>query len=150
MPLQCRLATTDDAPTLAALNRRLIEDEKHRNTMTAAGLEARMRGWLGGAYEAVLFEDDGAAASGVVGYALFRREAQWVYLRQFYIDRPYRRRGLGREALAWLAANAWADSPRIRLEVLAGNAAAIAFWRAVGFREYCVTMEWEREGGEMA
>ena len=31
--------------------------------------------------------------------------------------------------------------PRIRLEVLVGNANGIAFWRSIGFQDYCVTME---------
>ena len=30
---------------------------------------------------------------------------------------------------------------RIRLEVLVGNQAGRAFWRAVGFKEYAVTLE---------
>ena len=39
--------------------------------------------------------------------------------------------------------HAWADAPRVRIDVLVGNAGAIAFWRAVGFRDYCLTMESE-------
>jgi len=128
---------------LAELNGQLIRDEGHRNPMTLAELEARMRGWLTGEYEAVLFLQQGQAA----GYALFRREPEHVYLRQFFVRPEFRRQGIGRAALGWLREHAWADASRVRLDVLIGNAAGIAFWRAVGFRDYCLTMELEAHPG---
>lgn len=134
-----RHATTADATVLAAMNRQLILDEGHRNTMTAAELEQRMAVWLAGEYRAVLFEDGGNA----IGYVLFRREPEFVYLRQLFVRTEYRRRGVARTALAWLREHVWSDAPRVRIDVLVGNATAIAFWRAVGFADYCLTMEWE-------
>lgn len=124
---------------LAPLNAQLIRDEGHRNSMTIAQLEQRMVGWLRGEYQAVIFE----LASLVIGYALFRREPEHVYLQQLFVDAAHRRRGVARAALRWLWRNAWADAPRIRIDVLVGNRDGQAFWRAVGFREYCVTMEME-------
>ena len=135
-----RHATIADAAVLAAMNRQLILDEGHRNPMTLPELEARMAGWLNGEYGAVLFEEGEEA----IGYALFRREPEFVYLRQLFVRAEYRRRGVARNALGWLRENAWPDAPRVRLDVLVGNANAIAFWRAVGFRDYCLTMEWDR------
>jgi predicted acetyltransferase len=137
-----RFANPNDVhvPVLARLNKQLIDDEQHRNPMTVAELEARMRDWLAHEYQAVLFEHDRET----VGYALFRQAAEYVYLRQFLVCRKHRRRGIGREAMAWLWQNAWSDTPRVRLDVLVGNAAAIAFWRSVGFRDYCLTMEAEK------
>jgi GNAT superfamily N-acetyltransferase len=105
--------------------------------MSIADLETRMAEWLRGEYRAVLFEDSGQP----IGYALFRRDAEYVYLRQFYICPEQRRRGLGRAALAWLQQHAWAGETRVRVEVLIGNTVAIAFWRAVGFEDYCLTLE---------
>lgn len=135
-----RLATIADAALLAEMNHRLIRDEGHRNRMSIPDLCERMEGWLRGEYQAALFELEGTP----VWYALFRREPDFVYLRQFFVSPEYRRRGIGREALEWLRKNVWADDPRIRLDVLVGNAAAIAFWRSVGFRDYCLTMEWDQ------
>jgi hypothetical protein len=43
--------------------------------------------------------------------------------------------------LEWLSQNAWRDRRRIRIDVLVGNQAGIGFWRSVGFRDYCLTME---------
>jgi GNAT superfamily N-acetyltransferase len=134
-----RLAALADAPVLAEMNHRLIRDEGHRNRMTVPELRERMEGWLRCEYQAAVFELE----SSLVGYALFRREPEFVYLRQFYVAPEVRRCGIGRAALAWLRANVWKDAVRIRLDVLVGNTAGIEFWRAVGFRDYCLTMEWE-------
>jgi len=101
-------------------------------------LTARMTSWLGGEYHAVLFEESGQA----FGYALYCREPEYVYLRQFYVVPEQRQRGVGRAAIAWLRENAWRGE-RVRLEVLVGNAVGIAFWRALGFKDYCLTLEME-------
>ncbi|HVK01950.1 MAG TPA: GNAT family N-acetyltransferase, partial [Armatimonadaceae bacterium] len=77
------------------------------------------------------------------GYALYRREPKFVYLRQHFVRAEHRRTGIARDALAWLREHDWADAPRVRIDVLVGNSGAIAFWRAAGFRDYCLTMEWE-------
>jgi GNAT superfamily N-acetyltransferase len=96
-----------------------------------------MRTWLEGEYQAVLFEVDDVAA----GYALYRWEAEWVYVRQFFIQPERRRQGLGRAACAWLRQNPWREARRIRLDVLVGNASSIQFWRSLGFEDYCITLE---------
>jgi predicted acetyltransferase len=137
--MNLRVATNSDAAALARMNAELIRDEGHRNPMTLPELAVRMAGWLGGEYQAVLFEEAGAT----LGYALFKREPEWVYLRQFFVERRHRRKGIGREALRQLISGPWKDVPSIRLDVLVGNAAGIAFWRAVGFKDYAVTMEME-------
>src|SRR5262249_28293295 len=136
--MEYRSATVADAPTIAAMNWHLIRDEGHRNPMTVPDLATRMTGWLGGEYQAVLFEESGQA----IGYALFRREPEYVYLRQFYVGLEQRRGGIGRAAIAWLREKAWRGE-RVRLEVLIGNAVGIAFWRAIGFKDYCLTLELE-------
>jgi ribosomal protein S18 acetylase RimI-like enzyme len=119
------------------MNQELIRDEGHRNRMTLDELEQRMNGWLASDYRAVIFERDGEAT----GYVLFRNETDYIYLRQFYVRPEFRRQGIGRAAMEWLAANAWNQSARIRIEVLTGNTGGIAFWRALGFRDYALTME---------
>ncbi|MCX7171399.1 MAG: GNAT family N-acetyltransferase [Proteobacteria bacterium] len=135
-----RFAKPEDAELLAPLNAQLIRDEGHSNSMTVAQLVERMSGWLrGGEYETVLFEDTGI----VKGYALFRQEAEHVYLRQLFVRPEFRRHGIGRDAISWLWHNAWQGAPRLRIDVLVGNRDGQAFWRSIGFREYCLTMEME-------
>lgn len=143
--MRFRPATEHDAPLLAPLNKQLIEDEGHRNPTTVADLEERMRTWLaGGGYEAVIFDGERVGEE-LLGYALYRREPDHVYLRQFFVCREHRRRGVGRAAMRWLVEHPWAGVPRVRLDVLVGNEAAIAFYRATGFADYCLTMEFERQ-----
>jgi ribosomal protein S18 acetylase RimI-like enzyme len=121
------------------LNAQLIRDEGHRNAMSVGQLAERMTAWLHGEYEAVVFEDRGV----VVGYVLFRREPEFVYLRQIFVSPEFRRQGVGRQAIAWLWLNAWRGVSRVRIDVLVGNVPGQAFWRSVGFRDYCLTMEME-------
>jgi ribosomal protein S18 acetylase RimI-like enzyme len=135
--MRFRLASVADAEALGALNAQLIRDEGHRNPMTVGQLVERMNGWLQREYEALIVEDDGK----VVGYALFRREPEDIYLRQIFVRPDDRRRGIGRAMIEWLMQNAWQSAARVRIEVLVGNATAREFWHALGFRDYCITME---------
>ena len=132
-----RSASAGDAALLAVMNQQLIRDEQHRNSMKLAELEQRMREWLESDYEAVICE----AGAETAGYALFRAEPEWIYLRQFFVREQHRRKGVGRRMFRHLESQWKARAKRIRLEVLVGNDRAIAFWHAVGLRDYCLTLE---------
>ena len=105
--------------------------------MKVPELEPRMRGWLASEYAAVLFEDGGE----VVAYALYREQPEEVYLRQLFVVRNRRRQGIGRQAMETLRSKIWPKNKRLTVEVLVHNTAAIAFWRAVGYKDYCLTLE---------
>ena len=137
-----RLATKRDCRLLAELNHQLIADEGHRNTMNIPELEGRMRNWLEEEYEAVLFEEGGEVAA----YALYRAQSGEVYLRHFFVVRYLRRRGIGRHAMALLRQHIWPKSQRLTVSVLTQNKAGVKFWRAMGYRDYCLTMEIPTEG----
>ena len=124
------------------MNQHLIEDERHRNPMTLADLERRMRGLLEGDYTATLFESEGQ----VVAYALWTEEPEWVYLRQFFVERGFRRRGIGARAIRTLVDHVWPVDKRVSVDVLVGNHPALEFWRAVGFVDYLITLEMDRGG----
>jgi GNAT superfamily N-acetyltransferase len=133
-----RVASIEDVPRLAALNAQLIQDEGHRNPMTVAQLEDRMRGWLlSREYRALLWEDNAE----VVAYALFLDTATEVYLRQFFVVRHRRREGIGRQAIAALRTQVWPRHKRWTVSVLVQNAPAVAFWRALGYTDYALTLE---------
>ena len=132
-----RSATLEDCRLLAELNHQLIQDERHRNRMTIPELEQRMRSWLSGKYRAVIYEESGA----VVAYALFREEAEEIYLRQLFVVRHRRREGLGRRAVELLRSQVWPITKRLTVDVLTSNTNAIAFWHAVGYADYSLTLE---------
>jgi ribosomal protein S18 acetylase RimI-like enzyme len=137
LPLTYRFASTDDVAQVAVMNKRLIEDEGHSNPMTLPQLEARLTGWLSsGSYSAILFYQNEAC----VAYTMLRDTPDYVYLRHFYVERAYRRRGIGRRAIGLLVGRIIPADREIRLEVLAHNERAIRFWRAVGFADYAITM----------
>ncbi len=135
--MKWRIVTADDAPLLARLNRQLIEDEGHRNAMTVDELEQRMRGWLTtGEYRAIVFED----SDPLLAYALYRETDDEVYLRQLFVVRERRHEGVGRKAMQTLF-SFWPPHKRLTVSVLAANKAAVAFWRAVGYTDYDLTLE---------
>lgn len=135
--MKARKATASDCPLLGELNHQLICDEGHRNRMTVSELEQRMLGWLAGEYVAMIFEAGGEA----VAYALFREQADEIYLRQLFVVRHHRREGLGRRAIEMLRREVWPANKRLTVDVLVKNEAAVAFWRAMGYRDYALTLE---------
>ena len=105
--------------------------------MAAPELEERMRQWLSSEYRGVIFENE----QGVVGYALYRHEADQIYLRQLFILRELRRRGYGREAIRILREKVWPPDKRLTVDVLVANKSAVEFWRAVGYQDYSLMLE---------
>ena len=132
--MELREANESDLPLLARWNRELIEDQRADNAMTVALLELRLARWLASDYEAVIFEQRGEP----VAYALFRPDEGGVYLRQFFVARGHRRRGVGREAMRIFCERCVLAGASLSLEVLTHNERALAFWRALGMREHAI------------
>jgi GNAT superfamily N-acetyltransferase len=132
-----RLATQRDLDLLAEWNYQLIRDEGHRNPMPVSQLRERMEGWLGGEYTAIIFEVGGQP----VAHALFAARDDEVYLRQLFVARPHRHVGIGRMAVAILRGEVFPVDKRLTVEVLTANTRAVAFWRAMGFADYSLTLE---------
>lgn len=135
--LSFRVATAADLPQLASWNQQLIEDEGHDNAMSLEELVARMRTWLTTDYQALVFEDGATPAA----YVLFRRTPEWIHLRQFFVARDRRRRGIGARAVALLRAEVFPPDKSVVVEAMAWNHAALSFWRAVGFADRYVGLE---------
>ncbi len=138
MMVRYRSATVEDVPLLAQWNARLWVDEHMPGHKSLQEFTERMHGWLArGEYQAVIFE----AENGPVAYALYRQEPEGIYLRHFYVDRPFRRQGIGRRCVHLLLTEILPPGERVLLEVLEANPAGQAFWRAMGFRPYCQRLE---------
>jgi GNAT superfamily N-acetyltransferase len=133
-----REAKRADFPLLGSLNHQLIRDEGHRNPMNVEELTARMRRWIkNGGYTAKVFEENGE----VVAYALYREVAEEVYLRHLFVVRNRRRQGIGRRVMQLLREEIWPRGRRLTVEVLCANAAGLAFWKAMGYKEYSLCLE---------
>ncbi|MDE6748973.1 MAG: GNAT family N-acetyltransferase [Lachnospiraceae bacterium] len=118
-----------DVGTLAILNKQLIEDEKSDNPMNVKELEERMKSFLTTDYQAYFFEVDDS----IVGYALVKTTCTPLYLRQFLIDRKYRKKHYGTNAFHSLMRYLGVED--IDIEVLPWNEAGKCFWESCGFRE---------------
>lgn len=127
--MDIRKCTAKDIDKLTELNKQLIEDEKSDNKMTFDELRTRMKTFLETDYSAYFFAEENA----VVGYALIKNTSEPLYLRQFMIDRNYRRKHLGKAALELLLKELNADT--IDIEVLSWNEAGVKFWESCGFVE---------------
>jgi GNAT superfamily N-acetyltransferase len=159
MSLSICTAADDDVLLLAQMNQRLIEDEGSRNPMSLPELEERMRGWLQGGWhvdlvlasQAITGQPPGAGRL-IVGYAVYQlREDEYdrsrpvIYLRQFFIDRPYRNNGLGTLALNALVRSRFPARCTVVVDVLAGNPRGLRFWERVGFCPSMTTLKLDRE-----
>lgn len=134
--LRFRIATLADTEALAHLNHQLIKDEGHRNPMNVVELAERMCGWLTDeGYEALL----GCDGDELVAYVLWRDQPDSVYLRQIFVQRDYRRQGTARQLMLTVFQR-W-PAKRLTVDVLAGNARALAFWRRMGYQDYAVMLE---------
>ncbi len=139
--MKLRYAAAEDVPLLAELNHQLIQDECAPNPMSVSELSVRLRAWLRGDYQAVIFE----VVSEPVAYALFRTSEEGLYLRQFYVVRHHRRQGIGRRAFHLFREEVVSPGQSLSLEVLVRNEEGIAFWQALGFREHAISFRIESQ-----
>jgi predicted acetyltransferase len=135
--MEWRIASQQDLDLLAEWNLQLIHDEGHSNPMSVAELRQRMQCWLQGEYTAIIF----SMVDGPAAYALYCQNETEIHLRQFFVARELRRRGIGRQAFTILRQRIWTQAKRLTVEVLVDNTAGLAFWRAMGYRDYCLTLE---------
>lgn len=131
--------TINDITQLALLNKQLIEDENSDNPMTVKELEERMAGFLSSEYNAYFF----VVEENVIGYALVKHTCTPLYLRQFLIDRNYRKKRYGTEAVNALMAYLSIES--MDIEVLPWNERGIRFWESCGFQEISRYMRYKNE-----
>ena len=92
--------------------------------------------WLHGEYACYLGTEDGST----IAYCLFRDDGEYYYMRQLFVERTRRRKGIATQFLDWMYQNVWTDK-KVRLDVLSHNEEAIAFYKAYGFQIGCMRME---------
>jgi ribosomal protein S18 acetylase RimI-like enzyme len=151
--IEHRYATVDDSADLAELNRQFLLEEGHRSvflpglgetmeSIPLQKLEERMSRWLSGAFRAVIFSQ----REDVVAYALFREDEYELHVQQFFVLPSFRRQGIGTHCFSILRSEYWPGDKRLSLEVETENQPALAFWHAMGYRDYAIYMEIRPDG----
>lgn len=124
--IQVRLAQVRDAPGIARMSRDLIE--------TGLGWTydaARITRLIGDADTSTPVAID---TQGLAGFAVMHFGDQRAHLVLLAVHPRRQRQGVARQLLNWLLASAGsAGIAEVSLELRAGNAAARAFYRAMGF-----------------
>ena len=144
MSLNLRKATSKDIPALAEMNRQLIQDERSRNPLNVEQLELRMQAWLDGSWSAIMIYKN----EELIGYLLYQqREDDYhpnqpmIFVRQFFVQRAYRRRGIGRQAFEQITEQYFPSDAKVMLDVLATNSEALRFWEDLGFTRYATSLQ---------
>ena len=130
-------ATEADIAMLAEFNLQLMEDEQHLYMLPIEDLRTRMARWVAGEYHVLVFRN----GRRICGYAAWLPEERGTYLRHFFICRDQRRRGLGRIIIDRLRRDHFPKDQPLQLEATVWNTDAIAFWRAIGFKDFGLTLE---------
>ncbi len=102
-------------------------------------LTARMRGFLQGGYEAVVF----AWAEKPVGYALYSVNPRYAHIRQIYVDGSVSKRVTLERAFTLLRQGELHNYASIRLDVPEANKEWLKRWEAIGFQPRSVRLELE-------
>lgn len=138
MSAAVRPAEAGDVPAVAALEQDVFGVDAWSTAAVADELAGPGR-------DALVAEADGA----VIGYAVTRAAGDVVDLQRIAVAPTWQRRGVARDLLAALVANARrSDVPpdRMLLEVSAANTAALAFYAAEGFAEVDRRRRYYRDG----
>ncbi len=144
MSVTLRKATINDIGELAEMNKELIADERSRNPMNINQLELRMQTWLDGSWSAIMIYKHDV----LIGYLLYQQrtdehfpDQRIIFVRQFFVQRTYRRRGIGREAFERITKQFFPSDARVMLDVLATNPEALHFWEDIGFTQYAIRLQ---------
>ncbi|MBN1239249.1 MAG: ribosomal protein S18-alanine N-acetyltransferase [Gammaproteobacteria bacterium] len=128
MNVRLGLARRDDAAEIADMSRIMIE-----HGLPWTWDERRVRRCIGHRESAVLVARDRRR---LAGFAIMEYLDVDAHLNLLAVRPGYRLHGVGRQLLDWLESSArTAGIFLVRLEVRAGNDAAVRFYRRLGYRE---------------
>ncbi|MGH8607349.1 MAG: GNAT family N-acetyltransferase [Gammaproteobacteria bacterium] len=126
--LKLRLANPEDAERIARMSRDLIEEGLGWSWIPAR-VESRIQ-----ARETLVLTAKVPGA--LVGFAIMEFLEEDAHLALLAVSPPYQRCGIGHRLVRWLEKSAEvAGISAIHLELRAGNLAAHAFYRSLGYRE---------------
>ena len=139
MQLIIKYASERDCEILTKFNRRLIDDGGANNIMNDVQLMKRMEDFISSDdYDVLLF----AKNECYLGYALINTSCTPLFIRHFYIDREYRRKGYGRIAFNQIVS--LYDTCQFDLTVLNNNTIGYLFWKSCGLVPYEIYMHYRK------
>lgn len=134
--IDLRRAVVQDCDLLGSMNLELIRDEGSHDPLSPLELSERMRRWLKSGWEALLI----VVNKVVVGYILYQVRTDGrdpdqcaVYIRQYFIKRTFRSKGIGQAAFQQIQADYLPSDAALAVDVLASNPGARRFWERLGF-----------------
>src|SRR6266699_628094 len=135
--MRLRLATLDDAPAIATIYNQGIED-RVATFETCLRTQQEIEQWFDGVHPIVVLEADQQQVIAFASTSLYRPRLCYAGIAEFsvYVERAWRGRGAGRQALEGLMQEAekaglWKLVSRVFVE----NAPSRALLRTLGFRE---------------
>ncbi len=136
--MELREATIHDLHVLTKMNIQLRADEKMDNQMTDDEVEQRMKGFLEGeSYIAYILK----STETVYGYALIDKTKKPIYLRQLFVEKPFRNKGLGREVIQKIMETL--SVKEIDVDVMAWNEQALNFYEKFGFKRRYIGLRYK-------
>lgn len=129
-PLLLEEVSPFELEEIVAASRALYRDEGVA-APSAVTLSVRLHQRLLADARGVLFRTDAEAPS--IAFALHSQRGREARIEQFRVAPASRRAGWGRRCVQALLEGALADADEVRVRVLEDNAAAFAFWTALGF-----------------
>jgi hypothetical protein len=134
--ISVRPARKADVPILASMHEELLRAEGGSPTLGADLLASRMAAYLEHGYEAHLVE----LGEDLIGYVLFRRDVDHVFIRHFHVALGQKPE-IVRRVVAWMMEKVWAGE-RLVLRVRSGSEPGQRFWESCGFEASYTALEW--------
>ncbi len=134
--ISVRPARKVDVPILASMNEELLRSEGGPSTLSTGALASRMTAFLDHGYEAHLVE----LGEDLIGYVLFRRDVDHVFIRQFYVASGQKPE-IERRVVNWMMEKVW-PGERLVLRVRSASEPLRRFWQSFGFEPSYSALEW--------
>ena len=128
-------ATNQDIDLLFSINQQLIIDEDYDRPLTDEKLNERWKQFFTEIYIDFFIKVENE----IVGYSVIHNHQTPKYIRHFYVQKEYRRKGIGKKAF-YLILNEL-DVKEIDVDVMYWNQSGLSFWKSLGFHERYIGLD---------
>jgi len=137
--MKIQIAEKKDKEELLKMNRQLMADEQYDRPPEETELSKRWDQFLEKEdFQVLLFREEAQT----MGYAVIHMKETPLYLRHFFINPEFRRKGTGTSCFNSMMD--FLDAREIDLDAMVWNERGIGFWHSLGFKDRCVSMNLKR------